>query len=261
MKKGNRKTPGRAGGLRAAARPAVDLVVAGGLAAVAPAHPAMMLAALFGVLPAAFGLATKAVLDRRQASARRFLDRVIDEFQKPGVTREEVLGLIESRAEQPNVQECIFEHVRALASAVSPAAAPPLALLFAEYARPADPRAPDVFFRGVTRALCDLGTDEFPNLLALIGPLVRSSSTIIADRARVFVSVNGTSCHYQPIQGPAGIEESIPTPPGAPRLIWLLKSHGLADDDFGRGNPEGRTGHGLMYMRFDVARRLGALLR
>lgn len=132
---------------------------------------AMALAALFQPVVAAM---TEASLRRLKARADRFYKSVVESWANDeNLTVEEVAGRLEARRDDPDVADAVWRAVRGLMDAPNDAAAIPLGVLAADYARQG--RKVDVFFRGTVRLLSELSAGEMVELRDLLVWVLRST--------------------------------------------------------------------------------------
>ncbi|WP_438035104.1 hypothetical protein [Sorangium sp. So ce204] len=129
-------------------------------------NPGVM--ALATVLPFAVAGVFWTAMNWKRIEAERFWNTLRERWAcDDDISREEVAGILESRAEEPAVRETIMRSVRALMDQVDSTSTVPLAALALEYLR--DPaNKPDSFFRGSVRLLSDLAADELEELRSML---------------------------------------------------------------------------------------------
>jgi hypothetical protein len=162
---------------------------------------------------------TEAAAKRMRARGDRFWETIVDTWARnDNTTHEEVAALLEARKDDPDVSDAIWRAVRALMDAPNDAAAVPLGVLAAEYARHACPA--DTFFRGTVRLLSELAESEVAELRDLLGWVLRSTQ-----RARVTLLASDTEEHQRPAQVVAGALRPATTYERVPWYIKLRRDH------------------------------------
>jgi hypothetical protein len=192
----------------------------------APAAAALV-AALLALFPAGVAMVTEAAARRMRARGDRFWETIVDTWARDdGMTREKVAALLEARKDDADVSDAIWRAVRALMDAPTDAAAVPLGVLAAEYARNA--RAADTFFRGTVRLLSELTESEVADLSGLLGWVLSSTC-----RSRVTVLANDLEEHKRPPEVVQGVLRPATT---YERVLWYVQ---LRRDDPDRpGEPD-----------------------
>lgn len=236
---------------------------------------AIVLAALLvAFFPPALAAVTEVGVRRMKARGDRLFETIVDAWARDEEkTPEEVAGLLEAAKDDPNVADAIWRVVRGLMEAPTDVAAVPLGLLAAEYAR--DKRAADAFFRGTVRLLSDASEreiDELARILSWVAASTRRREVVLTatdmeerDRTwhsipwRLYVRPDDPDQPELPHQGRDGADINYdPSPEDGERLLFLLKSAGLAYEQ-----TSGGLGGGVpqAVLRRAVVERLAALLR
>lgn len=197
---------------------------------------AMVLAALF---PPVLAALTEASARRLKARADNFFQSVVDSWANDeDITTEEVAARLDARRDDPNVNDAIWRAVRGLMDAPNEAAAIPLGVLAAEYAR--EKQKADVFFRGAVRLLSDLSAEETAELEALLSWVLKSTQrpkVLVLARNKTMNSGKIEETPWRittaldvPTQGEIVFEKQVED---AGRLLTLLTTNGLARDPRG----------------------------
>jgi hypothetical protein len=224
-------------------------------------------AAAIGALAAPSAvLLTKALVERIKGRGRTFTENLLR--SAPDRSVDEVSAELEENINKPWVRDTLLELLKKLDEALDDAVLPVLAKLGGEYSL-VDRKAPDPFFRGFARVLCELTAEELTSLQTLIRtvaaarfrgpdielqfiPSIPAESDAPEDSVAIELpeaAANGSRSR-----------EMLPEPvPHTLRLFHLLKSHNL-----GRDNPSGfygiTSGPQVLRISRDVVERLHRLL-
>jgi len=197
---------------------------------------AMVLAALF---PPVIAAMTETTARRMKTRGDRFYQSMVDSWANDeNLTAEGVAGRLEARKEDPDVADAVWRAVRGLMDAPNDAAAVPLGVLAADYAR--EKRKADVFFRGTVRLLSELSASEVGELQALLSWVLGSTQrqqVLLLARNKTMVDNEIRQTPWQvttvrdaPERGELVYEEH---PTDGDRLLTLLTANGLARDPRG----------------------------
>lgn len=211
-------------GTAAAAGGAVGAVLAGPLGGVAGAA---------GVVTGIEGL--RALVRGRTAErATRFETSLIEQLAKCGVE-----DLAQHSEKHPEFAEVAFQNYRRCVDAIDPGVAPALARLTVSYSS----CPPDGFLRGIGRILEDISAEELTELQLIISNAVATELdpvqiiNWVGEGGRLELRLDEEDKKHGRIFG-------MIRPAAAPRLLWLLKVHGLTTERIPNGvdlATEGRT--------------------
>ncbi len=234
-------------------------------------------ATLITLFPPALAAFTEVGARRMRGRADRYFRSIVDNWAKDaGITHSEVAGILEAHKEDPNVSDAVWRAIRVLMDAPNEAAAVPLGVLTAEYAR--DKRPADQFFRGTVRLLSELSSAECQELLGVLDwTLAHSRRPRVMVMARNEEKVSGGKDMWRQIPWTLSFRQDSPDNPDEPdrsrdgvvytydqhpadaeRLFFLLKTNGLARESgvsFMGGTPPN------IDLERSIAQRLATLLR
>lgn len=213
------------------------VAAAGGAAAAAVTVPATaqpsvlaLAAVLVALFPSALAAVTEAGARRLKARAERFYESIVDAWAADGsTTREEIAGKLEAAKDDPDIADAIWRAIRGLMDAPNDAAAVPLGVLAAEYAK--EGRPADAFFRGCVRLLQELSEAEHAELRALLKwvttATARESVDLVARRGAIDAALDQ---HVQEpgVDGRPEMRTDTTAVSDPARLFDLLTANGLA---------------------------------
>jgi hypothetical protein len=213
--------------LRTAVERGTELATTGGIAALAVAsatqNPTATQSATAAAIVAMFPLAVSICISLGFGATKWRVDRWWQALIRNSGARtpEELQGTIEAHSCEPYVQQTIVESIRRLLEAVDEASAPALGTLAAEYIR--GKMAPDPFFRGLARVLCDASGEELADLrdmLSRCAPHAIDGHITMWDHIELSAGT-GTGVHI------GGDAQIIGDYRHATRLFRMLKSNDL----------------------------------
>jgi hypothetical protein len=242
---------------------AIDVVGTGGRIAAGAAGVTGAAAALVLMLPSALKLALPKVLERKANETKQWWDWVT----MVDAPDETVRAEIEAHLDNPDAQEAIYSSLKEVLDCTNSEVLKPLAMLTREYVR--EDKAPDAFFRGVTRVLADLTRGELKALRLLVRLAADVEKRL--DPGMLAVDLYLTRLeksrdeteyvHHREIAPPKlTLTPLRPSVPGAERLFHLLKSNGLGSDQ-PSGMWDVQTGPSSLLLDRRTLTRLVALLR
>jgi hypothetical protein len=215
---------------------------------------------LFTIIPASLSYAVPQVFDRKKARARAWWDEVVFATAADEGAAAEIKARLDN---DPHTQDVIMAGFRDAMEATTVEVLPAIAMLTREYGRTG--RAPDRFFRGLSRVLVNLVAEEYEPLRLLTQRIARAPHSDERGIVHLEIKPQNTTpptmetmevaCYSQT----AGFTWFAETFPYASRLFEELKANGLATELRG-GTWDAPAAPFSMAMSRETAARIAKIL-
>jgi hypothetical protein len=254
-----------------------EIVVAAAAGGASAVLTGLSAASLSAAIIAGLGpLVAGRLLDHwREAQDKRARRAVAALLSAAHLTTQEAAEEIEAKTREPVAQKILLEYIRDALAAVDEEAVGPLGVLAWEYTHQA--RRPDAFFRDMAGMLVQMSGEEIDCLRELLQGIGRHE-TEARDRIEVMTTADGHLLRDDREDNPVtmrwwvadanakGNIKAAPDPPayigpipGVRRVFWLLKRHGLGEDN-AAGYFDSDSGPAVLVLRRAVVSRLRRVL-